>query len=574
MEFRSNFPVGSPRWATRRTQWRALGLSEDDMSKPKIAVVNSSSKLSPCFSHLDDIADRVVEVIHEAGGVGFEIRTVAPTDFIMAAGGKGGYVLSSRDLLVNDIEAAVEGGQLDGMICLASCDKTTPAQLMAAGRINIPTIIVPCGYQPCGKLDNGEPVDIEEVFIKAGHVARGGITLDELCTMSDRAIGGPGVCSGMGTANSMHIMAEALGMTLSGVAPVAANSAAMWENVANSARECVRAVLEDRKPRDVMTEGAFRNAVAAILAVSGSINSVKHLQAIASESQVNVDINALFTELGEKVGPLTAVRPSGPDSIEELEAAGGARGVLTQLHNVLDLGVLTINGKELSELLAVAPPPDQRFIRHVSEPRAPYATIQILYGSLAPHGSIVKLSASERRQDFFEGPAIVFEDPTSAIDAINGGNVAEGSVLVLRGLGPSGTPGMGMASNVIFALNGAGLTGQVATVTDGQLSGLVNQGIVVGEVKPESALGGSLSLVQDGDLIRIDIAQKTVELCLSDSEFVRRRNLPTSESHTDTRGWLGAYANLVSPLEQGAVLATSSGSHLRPSPKESSCHTN
>lgn len=554
MELRSNFPVGSPRWATRRTQWKVLGLTEEDLSKPKIAVVNSSSKLAPCFSHLDDIADRVCEAIRHAGGVAFEIRTVAPTDFIMAAGAGGGYVLSSRDLLANDIEAAVEGAMLDGMVCLASCDKTTPGQLIAAGRTNIPTIVVPCGYQPCGILDNGEPADIEEVFIKAGHVATGGITLEDLCTISDRAIGGPGVCTGMGTANTMHIVAEALGMSLPGSAPVAANSPEMWANVESSGKMIIEAVRENRLPRDIMTAGAFRNAVATVLAVSGSINSVKHLQAIAVEAEVNVDINALFSELGRTVRPLTAIRPSGPDSIEDLERAGGARAVLTQLRSVLDLDVDTIGGTSTGHNLDTFEVLDTDVVRPLDHPRANYATIQILHGSLAPDGAIVKLSATERRHARFEGPAVVFGAAAEAIAAINSGSVPEGCVLVLRGLGPVGTPGMGMASNVVFALNGAGLTGKVAVVTDGQLSGLVNQGIVLGEVKPEGALPGPLRLVIDGDLIKIDIPASVAVLQVDDDELRRREATQPPVQGTKAGGWLGLYASNVAPLKDGATL--------------------
>lgn len=554
MELRSNFPVGSPRWATRRTQWKVLGLTDEDLSKPKIAVVNSSSKLAPCFSHLDDIADRVCDAIRAAGGVAFEIRTVAPTDFIMAAGARGGYVLSSRDLLANDVEAAVEGAMLDGMVCLASCDKTTPGQLMAAGRINVPTIVVPCGYQPCGVMDNGEPADIEEVFIKAGHVATGGITIEDLCAISDRAIGGPGVCTGMGTANTMHIIAEALGMGLPGSAPVAANSPAMWDNAAASATVILDAIREGRTPRSIMTAGSFRNAVAAVLAVSGSINSVKHLQAIAVEAGVDVDINALFAELGASVRPLTAVRPSGPDSIESFERAGGARAVLRQLRDVLDLEAATIGGPTVGQTLDGYEVPDEELVRPLSRPRAPYATIQILRGTLAPAGSIVKLSATERRMDRFAGPAVVFEEAAGAIAAIDAGHVAEGSVLVLRGVGPVGTPGMGMASNVVFALNGAGLTGKVSVITDGQLSGLVNQGIVVGEVKPEGALPGPLGLVRDGDAISIDIPAGTVDLMVDDAELLRRAATVPDAASGGTAGWLGLYAANVAPLEHGATL--------------------
>ncbi|MFF2677743.1 dihydroxy-acid dehydratase [Arthrobacter koreensis] len=556
MELRSNFPVGSPRWATRRTQWKVLGLTDEDLTKPKIAVVNSSSKLAPCFSHLDDIADRVCEAVREAGGVAFEIRTVAPTDFIMAAGGKGGYVLSSRDLLANDVEAAVEGAMLDGMICLASCDKTTPGQLMAAGRINVPTIVIPCGYQPCGVLDSGEPADIEEVFIQAGHVATGGITVEDLCSISDRAIKGPGVCTGMGTANTMHIVAEALGMTLPGAAPVAANSPKMWDNAARSATAILDAVRHGRTPRSIMTAGAFRNAAAAVLAVSGSINSVKHLQAIAVETGVDVDINGLFTELAEHVRPLAAVRPSGPDSIEDFEGAGGARAVLTQLKPVLDLHATTITGESLNQALEGFEVPDPELIRPLDNPRGVQATIQILRGSLAPEGSIVKLSATEKREDRFAGPARVFEEAAAAISAIETGAVLPGEVLVLRGVGPVGTPGMGMASNVVFALNGAGLTGKVAVVTDGQLSGLVNQGIVVGEVKPEGGVDGPLRLVRDGDRVAIDIPARTVDLDVPAGELDHRRTESAApRSGGQTRGWLGLYARNVSPLEHGATLS-------------------
>src|SRR5712691_9796459 len=231
---RSNFEPGSTREAVRRTQWKALGLTDDDLLKPKIAVVNSSSELAICFSHLDGIATVVKEAIRGAGGLPFEIRTAAPSDFIISAGGGGGYMLASRDLIVNDIEIAVEGAQLDAMICLSSCDKTPPAHLMAAGRFNIPTILVICGYQPSGHY-NGKHVDIEEVFLGSVQAAFGKLSREDLRGMCDHAIGGPGVCAGMGTANSMHIVCEALGMTLPGSAPVLASSPKMFELARQSA---------------------------------------------------------------------------------------------------------------------------------------------------------------------------------------------------------------------------------------------------------------------------------------------------------------------------------------------------
>jgi dihydroxy-acid dehydratase len=543
VNLRSNLPVGSPRWATRRTQWRALGLTDEDLTKPKIAIVNSSSGLAPCFSHLDPIAAEVKKSIEAAGGVGFEVRTVAPTDFIMSAGGRGGYVLSSRDLVAADIEAVVEGAQLDGMVCLASCDKTTPGQLMAAARVDVPTLVVACGYQSCGRLDNGERVDIEEVFLRAGQVAAGGITVEGLCGLSDRAITGPGVCTGMGTANSMHIVAEALGMTLPGTTPVRANSEPMWRAVRASGAAIVEAVLADRRPRTILTEAAFANAVCAVLAVSGSINTVKHLQAVAREAELDLDVYRLFESMANTVRPLTAVRPNGSDSIEEFEDAGGALAVLKQLGSVVDGSATTVTGETMADRLSAAVVTDERIIRPLHDPRGDHATVVVVRGSLAPESAIVKLSVTERRTATFEGRARVFEDAVSSIAAIEAGVVRPGEVLVLRGLGPVGTPGMGMASQTVFALGGAGLTEQVAVVTDGQLSGLVNKGIVVGEVRPEAALPGPLGLVADGDRIAIDVAARRVDLLVDPAELARR--VPVERSvHSGQSSWLSVYAHI------------------------------
>jgi dihydroxy-acid dehydratase len=541
---RSNFPVGSPRWATRRAQWHALGLTDEDLTKPKIAIVNSSSGLAPCFSHLDPIAAAVKESIEAAGGVGFEVRTVAPTDFLMSAGGSGGYVLSSRDLVAADIEAVVEGAQLDGMICLASCDKTTPGQLMAAARIDVPALILACGYQSCGRLDTGERVDIEEVFLRAGQVASGGITVDALCDMSSRAITSPGVCTGMGTANSMHIVAEALGMTLPGTTPVRANSEPMWRAVRASGEAIMAAVLAGRRPRTILTPAAFENAVMSVLAVSGSINTVKHLQAIAREAGTDVDVYRLFESYMDAIRPLSAVRPNGEDSIEQFEDAGGALAVLKQLGDTVHGDAITVTGETMAQRVAGAVVHDEEIIRPLDNPRGSHPTIVVIRGSLAPGSAIVKLSVTEHRTPVFEGKARVFTDAPSAIAAIESAVVRPGDVLVLRGLGPVGTPGMGMASQTVFALGGAGLTEQVAVVTDGQLSGLVNKGIVVGEVRPEGALPGPLGLVADGDRISIDLTARRVDLLVDEAELACRR--PAGRKvHNEQSGWLSIYANQI-----------------------------
>ncbi|SCK53746.1 dihydroxy-acid dehydratase [Streptomyces sp. WMMB 322] len=562
-ELRSNYRPGTSPWAVRRAQWRALGLTDEDMAKPKIAIVNSSSSLATCYSHLDGVAQAAREAVAEAGGLGFEIRTVAPSDFIHSAGGRGGYILSARDLISHDIEAAVEGAQLDGMICLASCDKTAPGQLMAAARINLPTVMVGCGYQACGTY-RGRHCDIEDVFLGAGHHAQGRLSLEELTAMSENAVAGPGVCAGMGTANSMHMACEALGMALPGSTPVLAGSRRMRDDVRAAARRVVSLVQEDLRPRDLLTRHAFENAVTLMLSLSASVNSVKHLQAIAEEAECGVDVYELYEQLADDVPLLAAVRPNGPDSIEEFDAAGGAATVMRGLGTLLHTGALTVTGRTLGENLEAAQPPDGRVIRTAGSPLGRHPTIVLVRGSLAPATGIVKLSVDEQRETSFTGPARVYEDPYAALDGLREGAVEAGDVLVLRGLGPKGTPGMGMASRPVFALDGAGLTGQVAVVTDGQLSGLVNKGVVVGEVSPEAADGGPLGLVQDGDTISIDLTSRRADLLVPDAELDRRRAESAGPPEPETsrtpvgpasRGWLSVYRRTVRPLQEGAVLS-------------------
>jgi dihydroxy-acid dehydratase len=557
---RSNYEPGTSRWATRRAQWLALGLTDEDMLKPKIAIVNTSSALAICFSHLDEIARRVKRAIDMAGGLGFEVRTAAPSDFIHSAGHRGGYILSARDLITNDIEMQVEGAQLDGMICLTSCDKTVPGQLMAAARLNIPTIIVACGYQASG-THKGRHCDIEDVFLAAAHVANGALTADELTEMSANAVRSPGVCAGFGTANTMHLACEALGMALPGSTPVRANSEPMWNAADAAAARIVELVNEDLKPRDILTPAAFRNAVKCILSVSGSINSVKHLQAVAAEAEADVDVYRLFETLADDVPLLTAIRPNGETPIEEFEDAGGTRALMKQLEPLLEGDALTVTGKTVAANLAGVTVANPDVIRAPERALGRRPTIVLIRGSLCPDGGIVKLAVADDRRLTFEGPAIVFESPLHSLDAIRAGQIKPGQVVVLRGQGVTGSPGMGMASQLVFGLDGAGLTGRVAVVTDGQLSGLVNKGIVVGEVSPEAATGGPLALVRDGDTIRIDVPARTADLDVPQQELDERKaalaaNPPPRPSEV---GWLSVYERLVRPLPEGAVLRPRAG---------------
>lgn len=553
-KLRSNFERGTSRWAVRRAQWRALGLTDEDMEKPKIAVVNSSSELAICFSHLDGVAAEVKDAIRAAGGVPFEVRTAAPSDFITSAGARGGYILSARDLIANDIEVAVEGAQLDGMICLASCDKTTPGQIMAAGRLNIPTIVAICGYQPSGEY-KGKHVDIEDVFLTAGHTLMGKVSVEDLEGMSDNAIRGPGVCSGMGTANSMHIVSEALGMSLPGHAPVRANSAEMFEFVRQAGTRIVEMVWEDLKPRQILTAGAFGNAVMAVLAVSGSINAIKHLQAMAIEAGCDVDVYKLFEDNASRIPVLSAVRPIGDYSIEDFEEAGGARALMKQLEGFVNQEAMTVSGRTAGENIRDAVVENDDAIRPVTNPFSTKPAIAIVRGSLAPEGAVVKLGLVEDRAMTFNGPAIIFDSADEAMEAVRNGQVISGQVVILRGLGVKGGPGMATASRVVFAIDGAGLETDVALVTDGQMSGLVNKGMVICEVSPEAAGGGPLMLVEDGDPIAIDLERRTVDLAIPDQEMAARLERLGHPALPASSGWLSIYQRTVQPLNKGAVIS-------------------
>lgn len=537
----------------RRAHWRALGLSEEDLLKPKIAVVNSSSELAVCFAHLDGVAKVVKDAIRAAGGVPFEVRTTAPSDFITGAAKSGAYMLAARDLVTHDIEAQVEAALLDGMVCLTSCDKTPPGHLMAAARLNIPTLLVIGGYQASGMIGD-EHVDIEDLF--SGGVGErlgrpGKHSIDE---MVQQAVRGPGVCAGMATANTMHCVVEALGMCVPGSAPVRANSEKMFDAARRSGARIVEMVREGLTPRKIMTEGAFRNAAALVLAVSGSINAIKHLQATATEAESGIDVFAIWEEMGRKVPILSAVRPNGKVRIEQFEDAGGAAAVLKQLSPVLDETALTCTGQTLAHNLDGAVVRDAAVIRPLSDPVSPGPSIAILRGSLAPESAVVKLGIRDgTRPEDFEGRAVVYEDAPSAMADIAAGKLRKGDVLVLRNQGLKGGPAMGGgASIVLFAIDAAGLARDVAFVTDGQLSGLCLKGLTVAEVAPEAAAGGPLAKVRNGDRIVIDVARRQLDLDVPAEELARRSG-PGNAYTVEAKGYLDLYRRNVQPMSTGAV---------------------
>ncbi len=547
--YRSNFDRGTTRWAIRRAQWRALGISSADMEKPKIAVVNTSSELSICFSHLDKVAERVKQGIRDAGGVPFEIRTTAPSDFITGAGLGGRYLMPSRDLMVNDIEVAVEGAVLDGMVCLSSCDKTAPAHLMAAARLDLPTILVIGGYQACGLL-HGEKVDIEDVFESVGELGSGHVTVETIEAMCEEAIKSPGVCAGMGTANTMHIISEALGMTMPGSAPVAAGSERMLTLAEAAGRRIVRLVEDDVRPSSILTPAAFRNAVTVGLSVSGSINMLRHMQGVAAEGGVDVDVYQLVEQIGPDVPLLCAIKPNGPSRIEDLDAAGGVQTLLRRLATRLNLDVMTCTGT-LSEVLETPAHTSGPGVGTLEKPVKSGPSIIILRGSLAPDGAIMKLG-SGRKRTAFRGAARVFESQEDALDSLRAGQIRPDDVVLLRGLGARGGPGVASASWFVAAVKGAGLSEDIAVITDGQLSGL-NGGFAVGQVMPEAAEGGPLAIVRDDDTIAIDLARRTIELEV-DADMIASRLAALVDDKRPLKGWLGIYRALVQPLSRGGTL--------------------
>ena len=553
---RSNFEPGSTRWAVRRAQWLAMGIREEDFDKPKIAVVNSSSGLSICYQHLDEVSRDIQRAIRNSGGLAFEIRTVAPSDFVTSAGRKARYLMPSRDLLVNDVEVQVEGAELDGMVLLASCDKTTPGQLMAAGRLNIPAIVLSCGYQLggiCGKGPGHKHVDIEELYNSVGTYKSGKMSLEELQEMSCVAIKGPGVCAGLATANSMHVLAEALGMSLTGNAPLRANGEKLYRYASLVGQQIIKLIERDLRPRQILTPGAFRNAIRVAQSLGCSVNTVRHLTAIAIESQCDIDIIGEYDRLSHETVQITQVKPNGPDRIEQLDAAGGCAGAMQQLRSRLDLGVMTVTGETLGTNLDSVPAPDETVIRPLDRPFRNEPGLIIIKGNLAPDGAVVKLSAVPSEVRKFEGPAKVFEDEDLAIKGLGDGSIQRGQVIVLRNMGPLGGPGTVFACSFMAALVGAGLSSGVAVVTDGELSGL-NSGITVGQVMPEAAEGGPLGLVRDGDMIAIDLNARSISIQVTEAELANRHESWMPPMPPQQFGWLTLYRQLVQPLSKGAVL--------------------
>ncbi|HEY4290915.1 MAG TPA: dihydroxy-acid dehydratase [Puia sp.] len=550
-KLRSNFEKGSTRWAVRRAQWIAMGIPEQDFDKPKIAIINSSSGLSVCYQHLDEFSVLAQEAVWAAGGLAFEINTIAPSDFVTSAGKKARYLMPTRDLMVNDIEVMIEGAVLDGMILLSSCDKTTPAHLMAAARLNIPAIDVPCGYQLGGHC-HGKDVDIEEVYKGVGTLLTGKMTLAEMEDWTRCAIKGPGVCAGLATANSMHCLAEALGMALPGTTPVRAGSDRLKEIIKAAGSRIMELVEKNIRPRDILTKEAFQNAVRVAISIGCSVNTVRHLAAISVEAGLDLDIVAMFEEESLHFSQITQVRPNGPHRIEDLDRAGGTNAVMHRLRSRLNTGVLTVKGNDLAGNLREEMEIDENFIRPIDNPFRREPGLAIIRGNVAPAGAIVKLSGFDVANRTFSGPARVYEDEDLAMEELAKGNIRRGDIVILRMMGPVGGPGTVFACSFMAALSGAGLADSVAVVTDGELSGL-NKGITIGQVMPEAACGGPLAVIAEGDTIVIDLDKRRIDLVVTAAELETRMKSWKPRVRDLENNWLKFYADNVMPIEKGAV---------------------
>ncbi|MCG6659096.1 dihydroxy-acid dehydratase [Halomonas campisalis] len=535
--------------AAGRAMLRAVGFTDDDFAKPQVGIASTWSNLTPCNSHIDELARHASDGADAAGGKGVIFNTITISDGI--ANGTEGmkYSLVSREVIADSIETVAGCEGFDGLVAIGGCDKNMPGCLMGLARLNRPSVFVYGGTILPGKGHT----DIISVFEAMGAHSRGDIDLIELKQIEETAIPGPGSCGGMYTANTMASAIEALGMSLPGSSAQNAVSRDKREDC-EAAGAAVLALLErDIKPSDIMTREAFENAITVVIALGGSTNAVLHLIGMARTMDVALSLDD-FTRIGKRVPVLADLRPSGHYMMSELVEIGGIQPLMKTL---LDAGLLhgdclTVTGATLAENLAsVAPyPDDQRIIAALDKPIKAESHLRILYGNLAPEGAVAKITGKEGTR--FSGTARVFGSEEEAQARINDGSVVAGDVVVIRYEGPKGGPGMREMLTPTSAIMGRGLGSEVALITDGRFSG-GSHGFVVGHVTPEAFDGGPLALVEDGDRITIDAEADTIDVDLSDEELMRRRTAWQQPAPRYTRGVLAKYARMVSSASTGAV---------------------
>ena len=543
--------------APHRSLLRATGViqSEEDFQKPFIGIANSYIDLIPGHVHLQDFGKIAKQVIREAGGVPFEFNTIGVDDGIAMGHIGMRYSLASRELIADSVETVVEAHRLDGLMCITNCDKIVPGMLMAAVRLNIPTIFVSGGPMKAGQL-NGQKVDLISVFEGVGQVKAGAISEDDLSELEKEGCPTCGSCSGMFTANSMNCLMEALGIALPGNGSILAVDEGRLELVKEAGTRIVDLVHQNIKPRDIITKETIRNAFTLDMAMGGSTNTVLHTLAIAIEAGIDFDLEELNT-LSRKTPYLCKVSPATRDvHMEDVDRAGGISAILSELSkkdNLLNLDCLTVTGQSLGKNIKDASIKDQTVIRAIDDPYSKEGGLAILFGNLAPNGSVVKTGAVDQSMLTHLGPARIYESQEEALSGILSHEVQEGDVVVIRMEGPKGGPGMPEMLSPTSAIMGMGLGDKVALITDGRFSG-GTRGACIGHISPEAADGGPIAVLQDGDIININIPERSLNVDLSDKEIQNRlRELPRFTPKI-THGYLGRYARMVTSANEGAVL--------------------
>ncbi|MCB9596328.1 MAG: dihydroxy-acid dehydratase [Sandaracinaceae bacterium] len=541
--------------APHRSLLRATGVTDADMDRPFVAVVNSHVDIVPGHAHLARLGGLVKEALRAEGMVPFELHTIGVDDGIAMGHTGMRYSLPSRELIADSVETMVRAHCFDAMVCIASCDKIVPGMLMAAARLDVPAIFVAGGPMPAGRLPDGTAIDLASVFEGVGAYDSGKIGLPQLDTLERNACPSCGSCSGLFTANSMNCLSEVLGLSLPFGGTTLANTDARDALARATAARVGELIERDLTARQILTMEAFDDAFAVDLALGGSTNTVLHLLAIAREAGLDYPIERV-DEISTRAPHLCKISPSGKWHMEDLHRAGGVPAVmreLTAVPGLLSLDRPTVGEASLPEVLERSPNRDREVIRPVPSAHSPRGGLAILFGNLAPEGAVVKVGAVAPEMMQHRGPARVFEGHDQAVAAIRAKAIAPGDVVVIRNEGPAGGPGMQEMLEPTSALTGMGLGGSVALITDGRFSG-ATRGAAIGHVSPEAAVGGPIGAVREGDEIAIDLEQKTLTLCVDEDEIAARlaafhRRPPPTDSP-----WLRRYAHLVGSASQGAVM--------------------
>lgn len=539
--------------APHRSLFNALGYTKEEMKKPMIGVVCSYNEIVPGHINLDKIADAVKMGIAEAGGMPVEFPAIAVCDGIAMGHTGMKYSLVTRDLIADSTECMARAHQFDGLVMIPNCDKNVPGLLMAAARVNIPTVFVSGGPMLAGKV-RGEKRSLSSMFEAVGEYEAGKINMEELKLYEENVCPTCGSCSGMYTANSMNCLTEVIGMGLPGNGTIPAVYSARIRLAKMAGYAIMDMIEKNIRPRNIMTEAAFRNALTVDMALGCSTNTMLHLPAIAHECGIELKVENA-NEISAKTPNLCHLAPAGYAYMEDLNEAGGVYAVMKELSkkNLLDLSGITVTGKTMEENIAHARNKDEEIIRPIDKPFMSIGGIAVLKGNLAPDTGVVKRSAVAPEMMVHEGPARVFDCEEDAIAAIKGGKINPGDVVVIRYEGPKGGPGMREMLNPTSAIVGMGLGSTVALITDGRFSG-ASRGAAIGHVSPEAAVGGPIALIEEGDIISIDIPNYSLNVKLSDEELEKRRKAWKPKKRPDLDGYLVRYRALVTSGNRGAIL--------------------